>query len=432
MTRSRSGRYFAIPLRLAIAVTVATGALWAVAAQAQTFQVIHNFAGGATGDAPNAGVIRDQAGNLYGTTGYGGNYTSACNYEGTQTGCGVIYKLSPHGPGWVFNVLSSFDGANGYFPWQLISIARDGTLYGTTAYGGPVHCESFLPGCGTIFRLQPPASFCRSVSCSWTLSEVHQFVGSPSDGGFPEIGSLTLDSSGNFYGTTEIGGAYDEGIVYELSPTHNGWTMSVQFNFLGTYGRNPQGGVVFDAAGNMYGVTSAGGASDDGAVYELTNIGSEWGEYLLHSFNHQTDGVTPTGNLVMDASGNLYGTTTGDAVTEGNVWELSPANGSWNLSVLHSFPGASAGPVGGLLMDSAGNLYGASRINGWGNVFKLSPDNGGWSYTSLHDFTGGVDGGFPASNLAIDSAGDLFGVAAAGGSSPNCSGGCGVVFEVTP
>jgi len=402
-------------------------------AQAQRFQVIHNFAGGAAGYYPIAGIVRDHAGNLYGTAAYGGDYTPSCNSDGSQTGCGVVYKMSQHGSGWVFNLLSSFDGATGYDPQQLITIATDGSLYGTTKYGGYAECSDFQPGCGTVFRLQPPATFCHSVSCPWTLTDLHQFLGEPSDGSSPTLGSLTMDSAGNLYGTTEIGGAYDRGIVYELSPTHHGWTMSVLFNFYGPGGENPQGGVVLDNAGNLYGVTSAGGQDNVGVVYQLTPIGSGWGETVIHSFkdNDRMDGAIPTGNAIFDAAGNLYGTTTGDGNGGGTVWELSFANDNWNFFVLHSFSGSYAGPVGGLLMDGAGNLYGASRINGWGNVFKLSPGDGAWSYTSLHDFTGGSDGGWPDSNLAIDSAGNLFGEAGAGGSQ-NCKTGCGVVWEITP
>jgi uncharacterized repeat protein (TIGR03803 family) len=400
------------------------------AAQTQTFQVIHNFTGGATGYYPIAGIVRDQAGNLYGVTAYGGNYTSRCNYQGTQTGCGVVYKITQHGSGWIFDVLSSFDGANGYAPQQLITLAPDGNLYSTTAYGGPGSCN-FFPGCGTIFQLRPPATFCRSVACPWTVSDLHQFLGEPTDGSLPTLGSLTTDSAGNLYGTTETGGAYNRGTVYELSPTANGWTQSVLFNFYGPGGQNPEGGVVIDSAGNLYGVATQGGEENAGVVYQLIPEGSGWGENVLHSFNDQSDGATPTGNPIIDASGNLYGTTTGNANGGGTVWKLTPANGTWNYSVVYSFSGSYAGPVGGLLMDAAGNLYGASRVNGWGNVFKLSSGNRGWSYTSLHEFTGGSDGGWPSSNLAIDSAGNLFGEAGAGGSQ-NCPTGCGLVFEITP
>jgi uncharacterized repeat protein (TIGR03803 family) len=407
------------------------------AAWAQTFTVLHSFTGGADGYYPSAGIVRDQAGDLYGATFWGGNYTSSCNYEGTQTGCGVVYKLTKHGSGWIFNPLASFDGANGYNPAQLITVAPDGTLYGTTFYGGPggPNCHYFGPGCGTVFRLQPPPTICRSVFCSWTISNPHQFVGSPSDGQFPAFGSLNMDSTGNLYGTTESGGLYGDGMAYELSPTGNGWTMSVLYNFYGAGGSDATGGVVFDNAGNLYGMTAQGGADNAGVVYQLTHTESGWTEHVLHSFNSETDGDFPTGNLVMDAAGNLYGATHLYGPNDGGtVWELSPGDGGWTFSVLYSFT-AGEGPLGGLIMDSAGNLYGAAwsaGAHGYGSVFKLSPGNGGWSYTSLHEFTGGSDGGDPFSSLSMDSAGNLFGVTSFGGSSQNCPSGCGVVFEITP
>lgn len=407
------------------------------AAQAQTYQVLHSFTGGADGYYPSIGVVFDQAGNLYGGTAYGGNYTSSCVYFGTQTGCGAVYKMSHHGSGWVFNVLASFDGSNGYNPEQLITVAPDGTLYGTTLSGGPGQCNRFVPGCGVIFQLQPPATFCRSVSCPWTVSALHQFLGEPSDGSSPNGGSLAMDSGGNLYGTTEGGGLYNLGTVYELSPTPNGWTMSVLHNFSGPDGELPEGGVVFDNAGNLYGVTTQGGEGGLGAAYQLTPTESGWIEHVLHSFNYQTDGALPTGNPVIDSSGNLYGTTRSYGVNGGGtIWELSPGNGSWNFSALYSFIGGSGGgPFEGLLMDGAGNLYGTTVNDGaheYGSVFKLGPSNGGWSYTDLYDFTGGSDGGLPYSSLSMDSAGNLFGVTEVGGSLQSCPSGCGVVFEVTP
>jgi uncharacterized repeat protein (TIGR03803 family) len=408
--------------------------------QAQTFTVLHEFTGGADGYTPHAGIVRDQHGNLYGVAAYGGNYTSSCTYEGTETGCGVVYKLSQHGSGWIFSELSSFDGENGYGPYQLPTVAPDGTLYTTTFWGGPGNCDYFGPGCGIVFHLQPPAKICHSVSCPWTVSDLHQFLGGTSDGAWPEFGSLTMDSAGNLYGTTLGGGWSGNGIVYELSPTADGWTMSVLYNLAGRFdgdGSGPSGGVVFDNAGNLYGVTGQGGAGQVGVIYELTTNGLGWTEHVLHSFNAQTDGQFPSGNPLIDASGNLFGVTSSSGPNGGGtVWELSPGNGAWTFSVLYSFTGPiGGGPLGGLLRDSAGNFYGATieeGASGHGNVFKLSPSNGSWSYASLYDFTGGSDGEMPYSGLAMDSTGNLFGVTQFAGSSQNCTSGCGTVWEITP
>ena len=415
-------------------VAAITGALLlilgAAEAQAQTFQVIHNFTGGVAGYYPGTGVVFDQAGNLYGTAAYGGNYNSSCNYVGSETGCGVVYKMTHHGSGWVFNLLFSFDGSNGYNPEQQLALASDGTLYGTTLWGGSGDCHDFAPGCGTIFRLQPPASFCRSVLCPWSGTELHDFQGGANDGAFPQVGSLTFDAAGNVYGTTENGGLYGFGTVYKLTRNGDHWDMSILYNFGGSNdGGNPWAGVVFDSAGNLYGSTCCGGNDGfSGVVYKLSPTQSGWTQTVIHSFNYLTDGAHPSGNLVMDSSGNLYGVTEADGPNGGGtVWELSPSEGDWNFTVLYSFGGS--GPFGGLLMDRAGSFYGAAQDTDhpWGAVFKLSPSNGGWNYTSLHTFTGGNDGGIPWSQLTMDSAGNLFGTTEVGGSNNY-----GVVFEITP
>ena len=438
MTRSTQSRLSPATYRLLLAVLF-TLALF-LPAQAQTFHVLHAFTGGADGYAPTS-VVLDGAGNLYGDTGYGGNYESSCNYVGSPTGCGVVFKMSHHGSGWIFDPLASFNGANGYDPLQALTIAPNGALYGTTFYGGPggPECHYFGPGCGTVFELRPPASLCKSFSCPWTISDIHQFVGGPSDGQFPNLGSLTMDAAGNLYGTTENGGEYGDGTAYEMSPTGSGWTMSILYNFgwAVTWGVNPEGGLVFDKFGNVYGVTVGGGEYELGVAYQLSPSSSGWNLHPLHSFNDDTDGASPLGTPVLDSSGNIYGTTLRyGANNGGTVWELSPTSGGgWNFSVLYAFS-EGEGPIGGLLMDHSGNLYGATENGGanrYGVVFKLSPGNGGWTYTSLHDFTGGSDGGEPLSNLSMDSAGNLYGVTGYGGLvETNCVSGCGVVFEITP
>ncbi len=422
---------------LAIAIVFALATALPQSAQAQTFTVLHAFTGGTGGYYPGAGITSDSSGNLYGAAAFGGVYNSNCDSEGTRTGCGVVYRMSHRGSGWTFNILYSFDGTDGYNPGQLITVASDGSLYSTAYWGGTGNCNGFAPGCGTVFRLQPPPTFCRAVLCPWTGTELHDFLGGTNDGALPVFGSLTFDAAGNLYGTTQNGGAYGYGIVYELSRNGNGWSMSVLHDFGGPNDViNPWGGVIFDNAGNMYGTASQGG-SGLGVVFELTPSGSGWNETILHNFNYETDGAEPSGNLVMDASGNLYGTTRGYGPNGGGtIWEISPANGGWDFSVLHAFVGGNpGGPLGGLLRDSAGNLYGAAVNDGaheWGSVFKLSPSNGGWNYTDLYDFTGGSDGGLPYSNVAMDAGGNIYGVTEVGGALQDCPSGCGVVFEIAP
>jgi len=434
-SRNRSSRRCAV-IAAALALFVVAGV---TGAQAQSFQVLHTFTDGSDGYYPES-VVVDGAGNLYGNTAYGGNYESSCNYVGTPTGCGVVFKMTHHASGWIFNPLASFDGANGYDPQQAITVAPNGTLYSTTFEGGPggPECHYFGPGCGVVYQLQPPASICRSESCPWTVTDIHQFVGGPGDGQFPELGGLNMDAAGNLYGTTLAGGEYEDGMLYELSPAGNGWTMSVLYNFgwAVTWGFGPEGGVAFDRYGNLYGVTEEGGEYGLGVVYQLSPSPSGWNLHPLHSFNEETDGASPLGTPVLDSAGNIYGTTFSYGPNNGGtVWELSPTQGGWNFSVLYAFA-AGEGPDGGLLRDSAGNLYGATvsgGASGHGAVFKLSPGNGGWTFTSLHDFTGGNDGASPLSNLSMDSAGNLYGVTEYGGQvEQNCASGCGVVFEITP
>jgi uncharacterized repeat protein (TIGR03803 family) len=427
-------RATAIVLSWAIVLAMA---VVATQVQAQTFSVIHTFTGGADGSEPSAGgLASDAAGNLYGTAGFGGLYTSSCNWGGGNTGCGTVYKMTRKGSGWIFSVLYSFNGAtDGYSPDQIVSFGPDGSLYGSTYWGPGFGCDG--NGCGTVFKLQPPATACRAVSCPWNETVLHQFQGYPNDGSQPAFGHLVFDSVGNLYSTTAWGGpAGVAGNVYELAPAGNSWTEYVLHNFTGGYdGDASWSGVVFDNSGNLYGTTTFGGASSSGVIFQLTPSALSWTEKVLHSFQLSTDGAGSSGAVVIDASGNLYGANDLYGPNNGGtVWELSPANGGWTFTVLYAFTGTNGGPSGGLLMDKAGNLYGATYADGahgYGNVFKLRPANGGWSYTSLYDFTGGSDGAWPNSKLTIDANGNLFGTTELGGSGQGYNGN-GVVFEITP
>ncbi len=417
---------------LTIAIVFSLAAVVPEVAQSQTFKVLHVFSGGADGSEPGAsGLTSDKAGNLYGTAGFGGQYTSSCNWGGSETGCGTVYKMSRKGSGWIFSVLYSFNGeTDGYVPDQIVSFGPDGSLYGSTYWGPGTACGG--NGCGTVFKLQPPATACRTALCPWTETVLHFFQGYPNDGSQPAFGQPVFDAAGNLYSTTAWGGPEGSaGNVYELTPTPNGWTEYGLHNFTGGYdGGASWSGVVFDKAGNLYGTTTYGGEFSDGVIFQLTPSAMGWTENVLHSFQNSTDGGRASGGLVLDASGNLYGTTEYFGPNGGGtVWELSPANGSWTFSVLHAFTGTD-GPNGGLLMDKAGNLYGATEFegaHGQGNVFKLSPANGGWRYTSLYDFTGGSDGGWANSTLTIDADGNLYGTTLQGGYNNN-----GVVWEITP
>ncbi|MGB9256525.1 MAG: choice-of-anchor tandem repeat GloVer-containing protein [Candidatus Korobacteraceae bacterium] len=428
-----------IDLWMAIAAS-AIAALMIVAAseaQGQTFQVLHTFTGGDDGADPVVGLTMDRAGNLYGTAQYGG--TGNCNV-GAQ-GCGTVFKLSHKGTGWTFTPLYSFQGWNasdGAYPQSRVSIGTDGNLYGATSIGGPIgECKGGL-GCGTAYRLQPPATICKSVSCPWTETALHNFM-VPPDGNYPS-GDLIFDGAGNLYGTTVDGGSSSDvdGTVFELSPSNGGWMESILYSFPGGgTGGLPYSGVIFDAAGNLDGTATNGGSSDLGTIFQLTPSGSGWTGSALYSFAPGDEGDLPIGGLITDNAGNLYGATRNSTSGQPVVYELTPANGGWTFTIMHVFDGADdGGPVGKLLMDSAGNVYGTALSasgNGdcCGSVFKLTPSNGGWIYTDLHDFIGGSGGAYPYDGLIMDANGNLYGTTSAGGSSA-CQGGCGVVFEITP
>ena len=421
-----------------LAIPVCTGTLWlilmvALPVRAQTLTVLHAFTGESDGANPTgAGVTIDRAGNLYGGTGFGGLQGSQC-YESLT--CGTIFKITRHGSSWTFNTLYSFHGPDGATPDAPLVFGLDGALYGSTFYGGS-GCSS---GCGNVFRLQPQPTFCASVQCSWVQTVLYQFTGQ-SDGGQPGFGAMSFDPAGNLYGTATQEG-YDRcGTVFELAHNGNQWTFNLLWTFTGySDGCSSWSGVIFDQAGNLYGTTTEGGANEFGTVFELSPSGQSWSLTPLHQFVNSSDGHDSFGNLVFDSSGDLFGTNRyGGSGGEGGIFELSPYNGSWNLSVLQSFRGEAAGPQGPLLRDSAGNLYGTSLETGnygWGNVFKLAPSGSGFTYTDLYDFTGGSDGGWPTAQIVMDANGNLFGVTEVGGitGGDTCGTyGCGVVWELTP
>jgi uncharacterized repeat protein (TIGR03803 family) len=198
----------------------------------------------------------------------------------------------------------------------------------------------------------------------------------------------------------------------------------------------PGSGLTMDHAGNLYGTTFNGGSHLFGSVYKLTPSGSGWIESDLYDFTSGADGSFPQAGVVLDREGNIYGATSaGGSGHGGTVFELANSNGNWIYNDLYSLTGPGGprlvvGPIGNLVMDGAGNLYGTSisdGAHGYGAVFKLTPSNGRWTYTSLHDFTNGSDGGYPYSTLVLDPGGNLYGTASSGGAQ-----GLGVVFEVTP
>lgn len=401
-------------------------------AQAQTLTVLHAFTGYSDGANPiGTGVTIDRAGNVYGGTGFGGLQGSQC-YQ-SQT-CGTLYKLTHRGSNWTFSTIYSFHGPDGATPDAPLLFGPDGALYGSTYYGG-ADCNY----CGNVFRLQPPPTFCASVSCSWKQTVLYDFAGQ-SDGGQPGFGAMSFDAAGNLYGAASQEGSNNCGTVFELAHNGSQWSFNLLWTFTGyTDGCSSWSGVVFDPEGNLYGTTTEGGVNQFGTVFELSPSEQKWSLTPLHQFVNASDGNHSLGSLVVDPSGSLFGTNRyGGPGGAGEIFELSPNAGTWDLTTLHSYSGEVAGPQGPLVMDSAGNLYGTSLESGkygWGNVFKLTPSGSGFTYTDLYDFTGGSDGGWPTGQIVMDANGDLFGVTEIGGIKGGdiCGTyGCGLVWELTP
>lgn len=396
-------------------------------------RTLHNFGGGTDGAQPFAGLIMDSSGNLYGTTASGGNGNSGS--PGCSTGCGTVFRLAPNGSGgYTESILYAFtDGSDGGFPESGLIEDSSGNLYGTTWGGGTgagTNCNTPPAGCGVVFKLAP------NGSGGYTESVLYAFTGiSPgvSDGQNP-YASLFLDSAGDLYGTTQGGGAESAGTVFKLTPNGSGgYAESVLYSFTGgSDGGSPMAGLVMDSTGNFYGTTAAGGNAvcmgGCGTVFKLAPSGvGRFTESVLFTFTDGSDGGTPRASLILDGSGNLYSTTSGGGNSYGTVFELTPnGSGGYSESVLHTFNSTDgAYPNAGLILDSAGNLYGTTikgGASGSGTVFKLVP-NGSDGYTeSVYYSFSGNDG--PLGGVIMDSAGNLFGTTG--------SSGDGTVFEIYP
>jgi uncharacterized repeat protein (TIGR03803 family) len=374
------------------------------------FSILYTFKDGADGAAPNGGLVRDTSGRLYGTTVTGGGsaYT------------GVVFDVDQKGNE---NVLHTFNGFDGQTPEAGVVRDAAGNIYGTTLNGGSSDN-------GVVFK----------VDTGGNETVLHSFGGS--DGLNPQS-SLVRDAAGNLYGTTQIGGSFGDGVVFKVDASGN---ETVLHSFDGTDGNYPVAGVIRDSAGNLYGTTIFGGNSGCnmgcGVVFELHPNGTET---LLHSFAGM-DGQWPEAGLVQDSAGNLYGTTFNGGASScfdgcGVVFKLDQRG---KESIVHRFyrcvTCASSirdgiNPVGSLVRDANGNLYGTTlsgggdssvcSSTGCGIVFEI---NSGGTESVLHSFNG-TDGSAPVGALVRDSAGNIFGATAAGGSS-SCVYGCGLIFKI--
>jgi uncharacterized repeat protein (TIGR03803 family) len=414
---------------LALAVMLLPVVVASRPARAQTFTLLHAFGASievSGGRNPAAGLVKDAAGNLYGTTQHGG--ISAC--MGGGLGCGSVFKLDTAG---TETALHIFTGAlDGALPAGAVVLDTAGNLYGTTAQGGASNV-------GTVFKVDPAG----------TETVLHSFTGAP-DGAFPAA-AVVLDTAGNLYGTTAQGGASNVGTVFKVDPAG---TETVLHSFTGAPdGAFPAAAVVVDTAGNLYGTTAEGGVTAGicgnvyppgcGVVFKVDASGTET---VLHSFTGPPDGIVPEAGLILDAAGNLYGTTQWGGITDSLCAGFFPGCGvvfkvdaSSNEMVLYSFAGQADGadPVAGVVQDAAGNLYGTTMqggvigpansgecAQGCGVVFKLDPSG---KETVLHTFTGIPDGEDIEAGLILDSSGNLYGTAKFGGNHTE-----GTVFKIDP
>ena len=392
---------------LCAAALLATAA-WA----ASTTKVIYSFAGDADGEYTDTELVRDSAGNLYGTSVQGGTFSS-----------GTVFQVTPAG---VHTVLYSFTGGtDGGEPYKGVTLDAAGNLYGTTVTGGGGSCEG---GCGVVFKLTKSGG-------TWKQSVIHSFTGGDGSGpGSP----VAFDNHGNLYGTTPTGGTYGVGVIYQLSRGKSGWTLRVIHTFTGGNdgGGGSAGKLLVDASGNLYGVCTVGGANGYGTVYEVSPNQGTWNFTTLWAFKGQPDGALPYGGLVADGAGNLYGTTYYAGVYGmGTVYRLTHNRGAWTETVLYSFTGSYDGssPISSLVADTKGNLYGTTSAGGssscgCGVIFKMAHSpSGKWLEAVMYSFPGAPDAGVSYNGMVRDPAGNFYGATVQGG-----SGDDGAIYEFTP
>ncbi len=335
----------------------------------------------------------------------------------------VLIAARPPAQAQTETVLYNFTGgSDGGSPQSRLTFDSAGNLYGTTNSGGL--------GYGTVFELSP------NGNGGWNETVLYSFTGG-ADGANPNYCYVTFDSVGNLYGTAYGGGANGYGVVFKLSPEGASWTETVLYSFAGgTDGANPVSGLIMDPVGNLYGTSNRGDGTSE--VFELSPSGGGWTEQVIYQENY---GGSLAG-LTMDAEGNIFGPTINAFTGLASVFELSPnGNGGWTPTVIYNFPCTrrrcpiGAYPDSPLVLDPAGNLYGAALYGGgaesYGTVYKLSPGNGTWKGVLLHDFKGGPTDGSHPTGIVINARGNIFGTTQQGGKHGSCCGD-GTLFELVP
>jgi uncharacterized repeat protein (TIGR03803 family) len=401
-------------LVLALILTASFVGSSRLASASDSIQTLHSFSGPPDGEFPTGTIIMDATGNLYGTTFSGGDK----GYDG-----GTVFELSPaDGGGWVETTLHRFTGGpDGRNPFAGLVMDRQGNLYGTAGDGGRQDCSSY--GCGTVFRLAP------STGGTWKFSILHQFSGP--DGATPYPG-LVMDGSGNIFGATQAGGSSGVGVIYEMAVLPDGgFSFSLVHDFTNGADSGLPNVPTLGPAGTLYGTTL--GSNDHPTAFELVPTGKEeWKFKLIYTFQGGLQSG-PNGPMIFDDAGNLYGITFGGGSSgEGTAFELSPgSDGKWTKTLLYNFPGSAGGtnPIGPLVFDAADNLYGTTQYGNlyYGSVFELSPNSpSGWTATTLQIFSG-ANGDNAQGGVLRDAEGNLYGVTQYGGQHQD-----GIVYELTP
>jgi hypothetical protein len=462
-------------LRLAVGTICLILAAASSAAGAWKEKVLYSFQGGSSdGYYPAGGVVFDQQGNLYGADSWGG---SGCSYHG----CGTLFEVSPptqKGGSWTDTAIYAFQGVtgsvkDGLTPEGGLIIDQDGNLYGTTTLGGNGPCILLGSpvGCGIVYELSPPAQ----KGGAWTETILYNFQGG-NDGYFP-IGDLVFDKHGNLYGATWYGGGRGTncdtyyggncGTVFKLSPSKQKggtWTEEILHSFAGVDngqqvgdGADPNGALILDSKGAVYGTTYFGGnnqagkcegssgATGCGTVFKLsppTKKGGAWTEKLVYLFKGIPDGAAPSAGVILGAGGDLYGAdVNGGTYGQGVIFRVKPPSGkshTWRETVLYTFEGRADGerPTAPLIAHPRGGalFYGTSfgGDSRGGVFFRLGNRGDSWSFTALYSFTGSPNASGPGANLIFDRLGNLYSTTQYGGTGTACQGGCGTVFEVRP
>jgi uncharacterized repeat protein (TIGR03803 family) len=356
----------------------------------------------ANGANLQGGLIVDANGDLFGTTEEGGS-----NSDGT------VFELVNNNGAYTLNTLVNFTGSNGANPVKAGVIAdANGDLFGTTQQGGSNND-------GTIFELV-------NNNGTYTLNTLVNFTGN--NGSWPSAG-LIADANGDLFGTTQTGGTNNNGTLFELVNNNGTYALNTLVNFAGSNGIHPWADLIADANGDLFGTTFQGGSDNAGTVFELVNNKGTYTLDTLVNFNISTE-YWPFAGLIVDANGDLFGTTSaGGSNGGGTVFELVNNNGTYTLNTLVNFTGSNgATPKGSLIADANGDLFGTTEEGGSNNdgtVFELVNNNGTYTLNTLLNFTGN-NGALPVAGLIADANGDLFGTTQQGGSNSG-----GMVFEIT-